>query len=107
MGDKVKLFSEFCRVLKPGGCLGVFDVMQLADQLPEQGLPFPMPWASEAACSFVETPAMYKEYAAKAGLKLEKEENRRDAVLEMLAKQLAAGTSVQHENPLALNILMG
>jgi hypothetical protein len=117
--DKDLLFQEFVRVLKPGGRVGVFDIMQLVPEIPAPGLPFPMPWASTAECSFVREPESYRQSAANTGkLVLEREENQWKAVIigVMLQKQLAAAVADIGEGgakappqaaPLAINILMG
>ena len=80
---------------------------QLAE-LPEGGLPFPMPWASSPDCSFVETPEAYRKAMEAAGLTFLSQRDRREEVLEMLKKQdAAAGDKGSAPNTLALDILMG
>ena len=102
--DKAQLFKEFRRVLKPGGTVGVFDVMRTG----HGELPFPMPWSSVAETSFVQTPEAYKLAMSEAGLTVLREENRREAIMEALAKQLQNATDVgSPKNPLSLGILMG
>ena len=102
-----RLGLEFSRVLKPGGSVGVFDLMRTSDG----ELPYPMPWSSVAESSFVCTADEYKAAMAGAGLAVQSEDNRREALMEMLAKQLAgtgvAGAAPPPTNPLTLGILMG
>ena len=103
--DKARLFQEFKRVLKPGGTVGVFDLMRAT-----QGeIPFPMPWSSVAETSFVQTPEAYKQAMTQAGLTVLNEDNRKEAVMEQLAKQLqgTSAGSAPPANPLTLGILMG
>jgi ubiquinone/menaquinone biosynthesis C-methylase UbiE len=103
--DKARLFREFVRVLKPGGTVGVFDVMRTA----EGELPFPMPWSSHAETSFVQPPEAYRQAMSEAGLAVVHEDNRREVIMEALAKQLqtADAGSPPTKNPLTLGILMG
>merc|ERR1712137_810746 len=77
--------------------------MQLSEEMPQGSLKFPLPWASEEACSFVEKPTLYKECARNAGLELLFEDDKTVMVLDLLdgTKQALA------TNPLALHILMG
>jgi len=105
--DKGRLFAEYRRVLKPGGLLGVFDIMRTADG----DLPFPMPWSSIPETSFVQTPEAYRAALGQAGLVVRHEENRREAIMEALAKQLqssSAGAGADApKSSLTLGILMG
>ncbi len=85
------LFREVRRVLKPGGRFGVYDVMRME----EAPLPYPMPWAADAATSFVEPPATYRTLLGESGFAVEQEVNLREFVLarwqEMRAEAASRG----------------
>lgn len=65
IADKAGLFAEAARVLRPGGGFAIYDIMRVGDG----DLPYPMPWASVAEISFVETPETYAALAGAAGLR--------------------------------------
>jgi ubiquinone/menaquinone biosynthesis C-methylase UbiE len=102
IGDKPALFAEVARVLRPGGRFVVYDLMRIGDA----ALPWPMPWADDAATSFVETPARYRELLEAADFRVEAERDWSDLVLEASARmreRLAAeGIPV-----VGLHLLMG
>ena len=88
--DKAAVFREVARVLRPGGGFGVYDVMRFA---PGE-LPYPMPWAVEAATSFVAAPEDYAAALRAAGFReLDRHERREGAVAAVEGQQAqAAGT---------------
>lgn len=63
IADKARLFAEAARVLAPGGCFALFDVMRGSEAV----LSFPFPWAEDPSNSFLEAPATYRALAADAG----------------------------------------
>ncbi len=73
--DKAKLYAEIRRVLKPGGALALYDVVQG----PEQPVHFPVPWASGPEISFLVTPDELRRLIEGAGFRIE---NWRDATEE-------------------------
>ena len=61
--DKKRLFAEAARVLSPGGCFALFDVMRTS----KRALTFPLPWADSRALAFVDRPWVYRNAARDAG----------------------------------------
>lgn len=100
---KTALAKEINRVLKPGGYLGIFDVMQVG----EGGLDFPLPWSSLPETSAVGTPDEYKKALAISGFKLIAERNRRDFAMAFFADLRARMAGSKGAPPLGLHILMG
>jgi ubiquinone/menaquinone biosynthesis C-methylase UbiE len=80
--NKVKLFREIYRVLRPGTLLGVYDVMRIN---PGE-LTYPVPWATENSTSKLGTPDQYQQALNQAGLKTVKVNNRRDFALEIFKR---------------------
>lgn len=100
---KRALVSELFRVLKPGGVLGVYDVMRVGGG----DLSFPVPWATTAQESAVATPTEYKSALHAAGFDVLAERNRREFALEFFARLKASTPGAQDPPPLGLHILMG
>jgi ubiquinone/menaquinone biosynthesis C-methylase UbiE len=100
--DKVLLFSEIYRVLKPGSSFGVYDVMRQK----EGELIYPVPWATESSNSKLSSPVQYTQALNDAGFEVSKENNRRDFALEFF-KQLRKKVEASNvQPPLGLHILM-
>lgn len=67
IADKVRLYAEMHRVLKPGGALALYDVLRG----PVQPVHFPVPWASGPEISFLITPDELRELLEQAGFRIE------------------------------------
>jgi SAM-dependent methyltransferase len=101
--DKAAVCREVARVLKPGGCFGIYDVMRIG---PGE-LTFPVPWATTAATSAVASPDEYRAALTSAGLTVECECNRHAFALEFFEELKAKSSAAGGPPPLGLHILMG
>jgi ubiquinone/menaquinone biosynthesis C-methylase UbiE len=101
--DKVKLFAEAARVLRPGSRFGVYDVMRTGDG----ALAYPLPWATTSECNAVAEPEQYRCALTSAGFEILSERNRREFALTYF-NQIRSKMSAAHgPGPLGLQTLMG
>jgi len=101
--DKARLFAEARRVLKPGGLFAVYEVMRTG----EGELAFPVPWAEDAATSFLAAPEAYREAARAAGFALTAERERGAFAREFFARVTARMEQEGGPPPLGTHLLMG
>ena len=70
--DKVRLFFEGERVLKPGGNFAIYDMMRVGDG----DLEYLVPWASHSETSFVENIDLYRTTLNDTGFEVISHRNR-------------------------------
>lgn len=103
IADKAGLAREIFRLIKPGGTVGLYDMMRTADG----ALAYPVPWASDARGSALATPDDYKSALRAAGFAVTAECNRRDFALDFFARVKAAAAKTQAPPALGIHLVMG
>jgi ubiquinone/menaquinone biosynthesis C-methylase UbiE len=103
IGDKNRLFAEAARVLRPGSLFGIYDVMRTG----AGELAYPVPWATDPACSAVESPEHYRTALHASDFQILSERNRREFALAYFHEQKAATSNSPGPPPLSLHTLMG
>lgn len=101
IADKSALFAEVRRLLRPGGVLGVYDVMRIG----AGDLTYPVPWASHPSTSFLAPPEEYRQRLETAGFVVTHERNRREEGLQFFRDMRTK--AVKHGIPsLGLHLVM-
>ncbi len=101
--DKDRLFAEAARILKPGACFALFDVMRDEG---DDDLAYPLPWSGQPGISHVEAPGRYRRAAHAAGFDEVNETERRHFALDYFAR-VSRKISVDGLPPLGIHLLMG
>jgi ubiquinone/menaquinone biosynthesis C-methylase UbiE len=99
--DRVGLYREVARVLKPGAVFCVYDVMQGGSD----GLRFPLPWAETPATSHLTTPDDMRGLLDAAGFAVTAVEDRTAFAVDFFRQSLA--NAAAGAPPLGLHIVMG
>ena len=63
IADRLRLYAEVARVVRPKGFFAIYDVMKG----PNEGMVFPVPWAETVETSFLVTPAEMGKLLSKVG----------------------------------------
>lgn len=100
---KESLAKELYRVTRPGGRVGIYDVMRVGDG----ELLFPVPWAAEPRGSSVDLVTTYESALVDAGFHILAIRDRREFALEFFAQLPSKAVDVAGPPPLGLHILMG
>src|SRR5579884_1653286 len=102
IADKIGVFREVRRVLKPGGLFAIFDIMRSATG----ALRYPVPWALSEDTSFVVEAKDYVSALEAAGFRVEQQQDRTAFAIEFtrraMARMAESGPPV-----LGLQLLMG
>jgi len=101
--DKASLYRSIRRVLKPGGRLAIYDVVQGGGE----PLIFPVPWASAPDISFLATPESMRRDLAETGFAERAWSDKTELGLAWFAEQQAARQSGSAPGPLGLQVVMG
>jgi len=101
--DKHRLAAELFRILKPGGVLGIYDIMRMN----EGELMFPVPWATTPESSILGTPDEYETALETAGFRVTAERNRGAFSLDFFSSMQAKAASSGGPAPLGIHLLMG
>ena len=70
-------------------------------------LSFPVPWATTAEGSAVDSPSVYRQALEAAGFEIVAERNRRDFAIDFFQQLIAKTTAAGGPPPLGLHIVMG
>ena len=76
--DKAGVFAQAHRLLKPGGMLAIYEVMEGPSPGP---LVLPVPWASQTEGSFLASPGDYRLLAEDAGFTMTGHRDYREAMI--------------------------
>ena len=101
--DKAGLFSEVARALATDGTFALFDVMGGSVEEP---LAFPLPWSTLPETSFVDSPDVYKNAAAAAGMELVAENDRTEFAIAFF-QEVFARVAESGPAPLGIHLMMG
>ncbi|MEN8131947.1 MAG: methyltransferase domain-containing protein [Pseudomonadota bacterium] len=99
--ERVTLYSEIARVLKPGGTLCIFDVMKKGDN----DLVYPVPWAQSGETSCLKTPHEMCQLLEDAGFDVRETGDRTDFALDYFRRVLEI--SADSRPSLGVHTVMG
>ena len=99
--DKARLYAEVWRVLKPGGRFGIYDLLQGGGDVI-----YPVPWARDAATSFLVRPGELRGLLEAAGFEVVSWRETAAEAREWV-DQMQARLAEPNPPPSALRLLLG
>jgi len=99
--DRDALYREIFRMLKPGGRLGIYDVMKRGDE----GLEYPVPWSENDQSSFLASPEQMLKYLENAGFTDIKTDDRSAFAMDYFKRRIAASSG--KKSALGPHLIMG
>ena len=100
--DKVTLYREIHRLLRPGGTLALYDILAG----PAEPVVYPVPWARRPESSFLVTPETLRELLVATGFTVTLWQDRTAVACEWFQRQVERGRD-QKPAPLGLHLLLG
>lgn len=100
--DKLTLFREVYRILKPNTYFAIYDIMRLNNS----EINYPVPWASTIEMSNLEKAESYIALLKEAGFKIISQNNRINFALEVFGKKTPTIAIGEEIAPLSLHTLM-
>lgn len=105
IGDKNKLYSEIMRVLRPGGCLVLHDILAEEND-GGGGLSFPVPWAESIDSSFLMSEKDLKAELIKLGFLIEKWQDKTVEAIEFF-REVSEKFRLSEKSGSGASIIMG
>lgn len=102
IADKMGVFREVARVMKPGGRFAIFDILRSADG----ELQFPLPWAVTSETSHVGTADDYRRALEASGFRIVHQRSRRQFALDLM-ERMRAQAALGNAPQLSVHIVMG
>jgi ubiquinone/menaquinone biosynthesis C-methylase UbiE len=102
ISDKFSLYDEIMRVLKPGGVLASYDILSGTGG----DVYFPVPWASDSATSFLDSPKQMRDVLEDVGFEIESWQDTTETGRSWF-KHMGDKLRNQGVPPLGIHILLG
>jgi SAM-dependent methyltransferase len=102
IADKERLYREIRRVLRPGGCLALEEIMT-GSRIPVR---FPVPWASDQSLSFLKPPTAIRQLLAELGFTERSWADITASVLATITTPVQSSAAAT-PSPLGVHVLLG